>query len=484
MTSIKTGVGRHRRWAEFRLAVIGSLLANPPKPGERKQAIAEIAAKQWRHPFTGRPTIFSFATIERWYYLSRHSDNPVDDLLKRSRGDRGRRCIDKQDLGPIIERQYLEHSSWSKQLHFDNLAVIIKQNQNLGPMPSYPSLCRWMREKGLLRIRRKRGEKKSQAEYRARFSTKETRGFEAPYPGSLWHLDYHHARRKVLTESGNWITPVLLAILDDRSRLCCHMQWYDGETTDCLVHGFSQALQKRGVPCELLNDNGSAMTSAEFTEGLERISIKASTILPYCPEQNGKQERFFGTVEGRLMSMLEGKEHLTLKELNDASAAWMELDYNRRIHDELKRSPLDVFLEGDNIHRSSPASAKLAIAFTRQRTRVPRRQDSTLSIEGVRFELPWAYRHLKQLVVRYAEWNLSSAWLMDLDGEKPICQIFPSNPSANNSGQRRAVTAIPMPEIEKGDEISPLLREIMAEYAATGLPPAYLTKPERNWSKQ
>jgi len=483
VTNQKTGVCRHRRWAEFRLAVIGSLLADPPDHGKRKQAIAEIAAKQWRHPFSGMPTRFSFATIERWYYLARHSDNPVDDLLKRSRGDRGQRSIDQQRIGAVLERQYREHPSWSRRLHFDNLAAMVRQNPDIGSMPSYPSLCRWMRENGLWRIRKKRGEKKSQVEFRDKFSTKETRGFEAPYPGSLWHLDYHHARRKVLTESGRWITPILLAILDDRSRLCCHMQWYDGETTDCLVHGFSQALQKRGVPWELLSDNGSAMTSAEFTEGLKRLSIKGSTTLPYCPEQNAKQERFFGTIEGRLMSLLEGKEHLTLKELNDVSAAWMELDYNRGFHEELKRKPLDVFLEGDNIHRSSPASDKLALAFTRQRTRVPRRQDATLSIEGVRFELPWAYRHLKKLVVRYAEWDLSAAWLMDLDGEKTICRLFPLNLSANSSGQRRSVKATSTPDIEKRDEIPALLQEMMAEYAATGLPPAYLTKSEQNRRK-
>jgi hypothetical protein len=257
------------------------------------------------------------------------------------------------------------------------------------------------------------------------------------------------------------------------------MQWYDGETRDCLIHGFSQALQKRGHPHELLNDNGSAMTSAEFTEGLKRISIKAHTTLPYCPEQNGKQERFFSTVENRLMSMLENKKNITLKDLNDASAAWIEMDYNHRVHEELGRTPLEVFLGNDNIHRAAIGSDQLALAFTRQRTRIPRRQDSTLSIEGVRFELPWVYRHLKQVVVRYAEWDLSSAWLMDLDGEQVNCQIFPLNVTANSSGKRRSIDPGPIPEPNNTDELAPLLQEMMAEYAATGLPPAYITKTER-----
>ena len=40
------------------------------------------------------------------------------------------------------------------------------------------------------------------------------------------------------------------------------------ETAEDLVHGFSQAIQKRGLPRALLTDNGAAMVSDEFTEGL------------------------------------------------------------------------------------------------------------------------------------------------------------------------------------------------------------------------
>jgi hypothetical protein len=72
---------------------------------------------------------------------------------------------------------------------------------------------------------------------------------------------------------------------------------------------------------------------------------------------------------------------------------------------------------------------------------------------------------------------------MDLDGEKTICRLFPLNLSANSSGQRRSVEAISTPNIEKRDEIPALLQEMMAEYAATGLPPAYLTKSEQNRRK-
>jgi transposase InsO family protein len=480
MTIEKSGVSKHRRWAEFRLSIIGPLLASPPSQGETRERIEELAKKTYENPVTEMAQNISFATIERWYYLARGADSPVNELIKKSRGDKGFSKLNDSVLSLRLKTQYQEHPHWSRRLHYENLEALTCKDASPEKMPSYSSLCRWMLQNGMARIRKKRGKKKKNSEIDSRqlFNSRETRGFEAPYPGSLWHLDFHHARRTVLNERGEWITPVLLAILDDCSRLICHMQWYEDEKTDTLIHGFRQALQKRGVPSELLNDNGSAMTSAEFTEGLKRLSITAYTTLPYCPEQNGKQERFFGTVEGRLMSMLENKKNLTLKELNDAASAWVELDYNQRHHDEINKTPLKYFLKEKNLHRSCPSGDELTLEFTRQKSRVPRRFDSTLTINGVRFELPWAYRHMAKVIVRFTEWNLSNAWLMDIEGENLITLIYPQNSKENYFLKRKAVNFGQQNFTEPADEVAPLLAQMMADYAATGLPPAYLPKTE------
>jgi len=97
----------------------------------------------------------------------------------------------------------------------------------------------------------------------------------------------------------------LFRVLDDRSRLACHLQWYLAETAEIIARGLSQAFQKRGLPRSRLSDNGAAMTAAEITEGLSRLGILHQTTLPYSPYQNVKQEAFWGPVEGRLIAMLE-----------------------------------------------------------------------------------------------------------------------------------------------------------------------------------
>ena len=134
---------------------------------------------------------------------------------------------------------------------------------------------------------------------------------------ALWHLDFHESSKSIICRNGEWKKPLLLAIMDDRSRLVCHAQWYLNETAETLVHGFMQALQKRGLPRALMSDNGAAMIAAEFIQGLERLGILHQPTLPYSPYQNGKQEVLWGQVEGRLLAMMENVTELTLSQLQN-----------------------------------------------------------------------------------------------------------------------------------------------------------------------
>ena len=111
----------------------------------------------------------------------------------------------------------------------------------------------------------------------ARIVDREVRSYEAEHVNGLWHWDCHHGSRKVITAEGEWVTPILFGVLDDRSRLACHLQWYLAETAEVIAHGLSQAFQKRGLPRAALSDNGSAMLAAEVQQGLERLGIVHET---------------------------------------------------------------------------------------------------------------------------------------------------------------------------------------------------------------
>ena len=272
-----------------------------------------------------------------------------------------------------------------------------------------------------------------------RRETREIRSYEATHVGALWHLDFHHGSLKVLAASGQWLRPIALGVLDDHSRLCCHIQWYLSETAEDLVHGLSQAIQKRGLPRALLTDNGSAMVAEEVVEGLLRLGIVHERTLPYSPYQNGKQEAFWGTLEGRLMKMLDGMAQLTLELLNKTTQAWMEIEYNRAVHRETCSSPVERVAQAPDVLRDSPSSESLRDAFRLETTRTQRRSDGTISVEGVRFEVPGRYRHFREVAVRYARWDLGRVDLVDQHSGAILAPIHPLDKGANADGHRALV---------------------------------------------
>jgi putative transposase len=459
------------RWARLRFQIVGPLLAAPADAGELKGRIEQLAASAWKHPTTGDSIRFSFKTIERWLYIARAADDPFAALARRVHGHAGTHPSIAPALADAVSRQHRDHPRWSFQLHYDNLLALAREDPRLGPVPSYPTLCRFMRSLGMLRAR-KRSHREAQAA--EPFAARETRSYEVTHVHGLWHLDFHQGSRPVLDADGQWHTAQLLGVMDDRSRLCCHAQWYLDETAEALVHGLSQAFQKRALPRALLTDNGSAMLAAETAEGLERLGVVHHTTLPYSPEQNGKQESFWGQIEGRLLPMLEGEPSLTLDLLNTATQAWVEEEYQRKVHSEIGESPLERYLRGPSVGRESPGSDPLRRAFRTELSRKQRRSDGTVTVDGIRFEVPSAYRTLLQLRLRVARWDLSSVDLVDPRSGDPLATLLPLDKARNAERVRRVVGPAAPSEPQRPIGIAPHLRALMAEYAATGLPPAYL----------
>lgn len=181
------------------------------------------------------------------------------------------------------------------------------------------------------------------------------------------------------------------------------------------------------------------------------------------------------------MAMLEGEETLTLDSLNQATQAWVEQEYHRTHHSEIDATPLARYLAGPNVRRECPDTATLCAAFRIEVARRQRRADGTVSLEGSRFEIPARYRHLSTVHLRYARWDLTRVDLIDPRSGAVLCPVKPLDKSVNSDGQRRRLTPVtadlsPLPP----SGIAPLLRQQIADYAATGLPPAYLPPPDKD----
>ena len=221
------------------------------------------------------------------------------------------------------------------------------------------------------------------------------------------------------------------------------------------------------------------MLADEIVEGLNRLSVLHKTTLPYSPYMNAKIEILWAQVEGRLLAMLEGVSDLTLDFLNQVTQAWVEHDYNRKVHSETGEAPITRFLAGPEVLRPSPDSAALRLAFTKTDCRIQRKSDGTIVVSGHRFEIPNRYRHFTRLEIRYASWDLTQVHVVDERTGQVLCRLFPQNKIENASGLRRSLEPIaPRAAIPQTEHLPPLLAKLLNQQVDRGLPPAYLPQSD------
>src|SRR5260370_15057421 len=200
---------------------------------------------------------------------------------------------------------------------------------------------------------------------------------------------------------------------------------------------------------------------------MSRVGVLFENTLPYSPYQNGKQEAFWGQVEGRLLPMLEGVADLTLDQLNQVSQPWVELEYNRKVHSEIAQTPLQRFLNDKNVAQPCPSTDKLQLAFTTEIRRIQRRSDRTLTVEGIRFQVPSRSAHLQELWLRYASWDLSTVYLADPKTGVILCRIYPVDKKKNAEGLRAPRTSAPSCPPPSSPAMAPSLRKIIQHYTTT-----------------
>ncbi len=139
-----------------------------------------------------------------------------------------------------------------------------------------------------------------------------------------------------------------------------------------------------------------------------------------------------------------------------------------------------------------PDSDTLRRAFRKRERRRQRRSDGTCSLEGKRFEIPSRFGKLEHVTLSYARWDLSNVELIDPDTGAVLSRVYPLDKQANANGVRRAREtgheASDSPSGQPGladaplcavDEqgLSPLMRKLLRDFAATGLPPGLIPSP-------
>lgn len=204
--------------------------------------------------------------------------------------------------------------------------------------------------------------------------------FEAAAPNELWTGDGLHGPK--LAATGR--RAVLLAFIDDHSRLLVGWRWVTGEDVFGLEAALRPALLARGVPEAVLVDRGSAFVSSQLLRACAVLGAKLIHASPRAATTKGKIERFFRTCRDRFLVELEHRDDLELSELNRLFGAWLEVVYHRRVHRETGQTPLARFAAAGP--PSLPAPTLLREAFLWSESRMVTKT-ATVSLFGNDYEV-------------------------------------------------------------------------------------------------
>lgn len=142
-----------------------------------------------------------------------------------------------------------------------------------------------------------------------------------------------------------------LAILDHTSRACLRLQRLSDKSSWMLLRELVHAVKQYGRPQFLRTDNEAVLVSKRFRFELWLLGIRQQRIEPGCPWQNGRVERFIGTMKWALDSASIADE----KDLTHALRDVRQWYNHARPHDHLRgRTPAEVWARIDVFAATPP----------------------------------------------------------------------------------------------------------------------------------
>jgi transposase InsO family protein len=204
----------------------------------------------------------------------------------------------------------------------------------LEPLPSRATVHRILVRNGLV-IERSRRRKRS-----------DYVRWQRPAAMQLWQLDIVYGPRLVDTVTGELREARIVTGVDDHSRFCVLARVVERATGRAICLAFAEALERYGVPEEVLTDNGKQFTD-RFGRGGEvlfdkicrRNGIAHRLTQPSSPTTTGKVERFHQTLEREWLD--DARPFTSVLEAQAALDDWVR-DYNaERPHQALEtRAPV------------------------------------------------------------------------------------------------------------------------------------------------
>ena len=330
---------RRREVGLFRYALVRDAADPALSKAERGRLVRALAEREHVGP-DGRLVRVGRTTLDRW--IRAYRDGGFEALVPRPRVVPPRTAAEMLELAFGLKRERPERTA--AQVREIMLAAG-------GPAPGLRTLQTHLAREGL----NVRADGRSPGRVYGRF--------EASERNELWTGDGLHGPKLAGAAARR---AVLLAFIDDHSRLLVGWRWGTGEDVFRLEAALRAALMARGVPEAILVDRGSAFVSSQLLRACAVLGVKLIHASPRAAATKGKIERLFRTVRDQFL--VEIDDGVELSELNRLFSAWLEVVYHRRVHSETAQTPLERFDAAGAPPLPTPALLREAFLWSQERT--------------------------------------------------------------------------------------------------------------------
>jgi putative transposase len=347
----------------LKMRVLGAL--DTVEGRTRQQRVHHVAAMTFLDE-EGNSRQFTWRTIQTWHY--RYKNQGVTSMTNRSRKDKGHtRKVTPEELLEAINAakpHFHDHSANKRAIYRFCVEKGLLRAERIAQTTFY----RFIREYGLL------ADNQDDNKKRLAFSMK--------HANQLWQADTMFGP-SVDNPGGARKQAKLIAFIDDASRVLCHGEFFFDENVDTMVKAIRAALYKRGVPEQLLVDNGSIYSSQEIILICARVGCILRHTAVRDAAAKGKIERFFRRVRDQFL--VKKLDLSSLETLNRQFTDWVENEYNGVPHDAIGMKPIDRFgIDLARLRFLPPSEHNDELFFAEDERKV--KKDNTFSFAGRRYE--------------------------------------------------------------------------------------------------
>ncbi len=345
----------------------------------RHERVHQVAALTFLDE-EGHPRRFTWRTIQTWYY--RYKNHGITGMTHQPRKDKGQaRKVTPEELLEALNaaRPHFRSQRTNKRALY---RFCIEQGLLHPDRIAQTTFYRFLREYDLLAP--------ESEDHKKRLA------FSMQYANQLWQADTMFGPY-LATGAGGRKQARLIAFLDDASRVLCHGEFFFEENVDTLVRAIRAAFYKRGVPEQLLVDNGSIYCSQEITLICARVGCLLRHTAVRDAAAKGKIERFFRRVRDQFL--IKNLDLASLETLNRQFTHWVENDYNAVPHDAISMKPIDRFgIDLARVRFLAPSEHHDELFYAEATRKV--KKDNTFSFAGRRYETPVDLR-AREIQLRY-----------------------------------------------------------------------------------